>query len=137
MFVNATVYARLIDDLTYARKELTDTRVELASERGKREILSRTTAVQESFVEFLCSRVNQLETERVLLLRQVANVDLPAPSMRLRPAGPSGNDAAEMAASIFEDDPSHAPAGWHPDGTVNYGDQGIDPEHLARQKQRQ
>jgi hypothetical protein len=138
MFVNATVHARLIDDLARLREEVTFERqradqqsqnasdalvtvtADLAGERARREVLSKQVAVQESFVEFLCSRVNQLETERVLLLRHLTSIEIPAPAVRLRPAG-SDNIPDAVPPSIFDDDPRNAPAGWHPDGSVNYG----------------
>lgn len=128
MWVSAATYERLIEDLgelrdaLIAERERCDAaRDELHTERGKREILSRQTAVQESFVEFLCSRVNQLETERVLLLRQLTTIDVPVPTMMYR--APAAQTAVDpTAVSIFDDDASHAPRGWHPDGSVNYGD---------------
>ena len=128
MWVSAATYERLIEDIGELRDALADERQradaardELATERGKREILSRQTAVQESFVEFLCSRVNQLETERVLLLRQLTTLEIPAPTMTYRTATPQPA-ADPTAVSIFDDHPSHAPKGWNNDGSVNYGD---------------
>jgi hypothetical protein len=131
MFVSKALYERILDDLSKARADFQQStdlfgklHTELSAERGRREILSRQAAVQESFVEFLCARVNQLETERVVLLRHLTTIELPTPAVRLRPAGSGepGDDAAAMAGvSMFDDDPSHAPKGWHADGTVNYG----------------
>ncbi len=139
MFIHAAVYERLLADLqalteTVAEERhrhdilsgqdadaLAAVRQELGLERGRREILSQQAAVQKSFLDFLCSRVNQLETERVLLLRQLTNLDLPTPTIRpIEPAAPPMADGfADLA--IFEDDPRHAPAGWNHDGSVNYG----------------
>jgi hypothetical protein len=141
MFINATVYERLLADLQalsetvaeerhrhdlmseQAAHQLAMVRQDLGTERGRREILGQQAAVHKSFIDFLCSRVNQLETERVLLLRQLTNLDLPAPTIRpLEPtpaAAPGGEGFPDL--SIFDDDPRHAPAGWHPDGSVNYG----------------
>jgi hypothetical protein len=140
MFIPTAVYERLLADLqalteTLAEErhrhdllsgqdadQLARVRQELGTERGRREILSQQTAVQKSFVEFLCSRVNQLETERVILLRSFTNLELPAPTIRpTEPvaAAPAGDGFPDL--SIFDDDPRHAPAGWHPDGSVNYG----------------
>jgi hypothetical protein len=141
MFINAAVYQRLVADLqalteTLAEErhrhdvlsgqdadQLAAVRQELGTERGRREILSQQTAVQKGFLDFLCSRVNQLEIERVLLLRQITNLDLPAPMLRpTSPAAAPPDAAAGLTdLSIFDDDPRHAPAGWHDDGTVNYG----------------
>jgi hypothetical protein len=142
MFINGAVHQRLLDDLqmlteTVAEErhrhemlseasaaELATVRQELGTERGRREILSQTAAVQKQFVDFLCSRVNQLETERVMLLRQFTSIDLPAPSLRSTTAAapPDVDPSAALASlSIFDDDERHAPAGWHRDGTVNYG----------------
>jgi hypothetical protein len=142
MFINGAVYQRLLDDLqmlteTVAEErhrheilseqsaaELATVRQELGTERGRREILSQQAAVQKQFVDFLCSRVNQLEIERVMLLRQLTNIDLPAPSLRpTTAAAPPPVDPAAILSdlSIFDDDPRHAPAGWHHDGSVNYG----------------
>lgn len=140
MFVSAKIHARALDDLTLARDTLTaerdrfelhaetvsqdlaKTRADLAAEAGKREILSRQVAVQDTMIEFLCSRVNQLEAERALMLRHLTNVDIPVPSLRPRPVPADALDmTAALGSSIFEDDPAHAPAGWHADGTVNYG----------------
>jgi hypothetical protein len=141
MFINATVYERLLADLQaltetlaaerhrhdlmseQAAHQLAMVRQDLGTERGRREVLSQHTAVQKSFVDFLCTRVNQLETERVILLRSMTNLEIPAPTIRPTepaPAAVAGADAfADLA--IFDDDPRHAPAGWHPDGSVNYG----------------
>jgi hypothetical protein len=141
MFINTAVYERLLSasqalsetladerhrhDLLseQAAQQLAMVRQDLGTERGRREVLSQTTAVQKGFIEFLCSRVNQLETERVLLLRQFVQLDLPAPMIRpsepAAAAAPGGDGFADV--SIFDDDPRHAPAGWHPDGSVNYG----------------
>ncbi len=129
MFVNRTDYERLIVDLATSRSDLIDERArgdiarhELSKESGRREILTRQAAVHESFVEFLCARVNQLETERVLLLRQLTTIEIPAPVVNLRPMGPLTPPPADTNVSIFDDHPSHAPKGWHNDGSVNYGD---------------
>ena len=98
---------------------------ELANERGRREELSRRCEIQQTMVEFLITRVNQLEKERALTFRQLTNIDIPVPSFsapRQEPQIPSDPIAALSAmGSIFDDDPQHAPAGWNPDGTVNYG----------------
>lgn len=98
-------------------------REDYGKERGQREVLSTQVLVQKGFIEFLCSRVNQLEQERVLLLRHLTNIDLPAPS--LRPTAPDVpvDPASELSSlSIFDDDARHAPRGWHADGSVNYSD---------------
>jgi len=103
---------------------------DLAVERARREELTRRVDAQQTTISFLCARINQLETERVLLLRQLTNIDLPTPTLHITPTaatnagGPlTGSEALEAIAAlgIFEDDPRHAPAGWYPDGTVNYG----------------
>jgi hypothetical protein len=139
MFLNGEIYSRLVEDLSLIRADLADerqrsdlARCELAAERGRREILTRQAAVHESFVEFLCARVNQLETERVLLLRQLTTIEIPAPVINLRPMArmpPPADDPT--AVSIFDDDASHAPKGWHPDGSVNYGDDVHDPRRTT------
>src|SRR5262245_39996718 len=104
---------------------------DLAVERARREELTRRVDAQQTTITFLCARINQLETERVLLVRQLTNIDLPVPKLQITPTahqahagGPlTGTDALEAIAAlgIFEDDPRHAPAGWHTDGSVNYG----------------
>jgi hypothetical protein len=103
---------------------------DLATERGRREELTRRVDAQQATITFLTARVNQLETERVLLLRQLLNIDLPVPVLHVTPTAlppqATAGSAAEMLAAIsssgiFDDDPSHAPAGWHEDGSVNYG----------------
>lgn len=101
----------------------------LATERGRREELTRRADVQQTTITFLCARINQLETERVLLLRQITNIDLPVPVFRVTsvsepaPTATATTDPLEAisALGIFEDDHAHAPAGWNADGTVNYG----------------
>jgi hypothetical protein len=137
MFISSMVYERLRQDLQaltetlaeerhrhelmseQAGQQLAMVRQDLGTERGRREILSQQTAVQKGLIEFLCSRVNQLETERVLLLRQFVQLDLPAPM--IRPTMPAPPEASEYPpVSIFDDDPRHAPAGWRADGSVNY-----------------
>lgn len=100
---------------------------ELINERGRREELTRRADVQQTTITFLCARINQLETERVLLLRQITNIDLPIPVFHVtsvsEPAPTATTDPLEAisALGIFEDNPAHAPAGWNTDGTVNYG----------------
>jgi hypothetical protein len=103
---------------------------ELATERARREELTRRVDAQQTTITFLCARVNQLETERVLLLRQLTNIDMPVPQLHVTPtAAPATTTAADPGAAlaaisalgVFDDDPAHAPAGWFPDGTVNYG----------------
>jgi len=141
VFVPATVHARALDDITFAREtlaaernrfdlllaqatqDLVKARADHATELAKREILQRQTAVQESFVEFLCQRVNQLEAERAIMLRHLTSVDVPVPTLHPRPvpADPPLDMAAALTSSIFDDDERHAPAGWHADGSVNYG----------------
>jgi len=128
MFGNGLT-ARLIADLEATRADLVDERKRgdvvrdaLATERGRREVLTRQAAVHESFVEFLCARVNQLETERVLLLRQLTSIEIPAPVVNLRPMATPQPAADLTSVSLFDDHPSHAPKGWHTDGSVNYGD---------------
>src|SRR5262245_44414151 len=101
---------------------------DLATERGRREELSRRVEAQQTTIAFLCARINQIETERALLLRQLTNIDVPIPQLQVTPTATpvATNSAADVlgaisALGIFEDDPAHAPAGWHPDGRVNYG----------------
>jgi len=102
---------------------------DLATERARREELTRRVDAQQTTITFLCARINQLEAERVLLLRQLTNIDIPVPTLRVTPTASSGDGVASAQATleavtalgIFEDNPAHAPAGWHPDGTVNYG----------------
>lgn len=111
MFVTDSTHRRALD--------------ELATERGRREELSRRCDVQQTMIEFLVSRVNQLEKERAVTFRQLTNLDIPVPSFSApRKVDPLIDDpiaALNAAASIFEDNPNHAPAGWNLDGTVNYG----------------
>lgn len=103
---------------------------DLAAERARREELTRRVDAQQTTLAFLCARINQLETERVLLLRQLTNIDFPVPRLDVTPTAaapvppvddPTTALAAISALGIFDDDPRHAPAGWHADGTVNYG----------------
>lgn len=141
MLVKRAIYERLLDDLGAMREtvadersrhelqiesaaqELATVREALGKERGQREVLSQQTAVQKSMIDFLCSRVNQLETERVILMRHLGNIDLPTPTLRQEHPDPPIDPRAALASlSIFEDDERHAPRGWHPDGSVNYGD---------------
>lgn len=104
-------------------------REQYGQERGQREVLASQVAVQKSFIEFLCSRVNQLEAERVLLLRHLTSIDLPAPTLRpTQPEAPSVDPLSALSSmSIFDDDPRHAPRGWHADGSVNYADDPVTP----------
>ncbi len=98
---------------------------ELAMERGRREELTRRCDVQQTMIEFLISRINQLEKERAMMFRQLTSIEIPIPSFTAPrqsseiPADPVA--ALSALASIFEDDPSHAPLGYNPDGSVNYG----------------
>jgi hypothetical protein len=136
MWVNKQVYERMLDELGALRETVADERArhellteqnaeafgkvheELGLERGRREVLMQQAAVQKAMVEFLCGRVNQLEGERVILLRHLSNIDLPTPSVRAyQPEAPVDPLAA---VGIFEDSPRHAPKGWHADGSVNY-----------------
>lgn len=112
MIVSTTTHRRALD--------------ELATERGRREELSRRCDVQQTTIEFLISRVNQLEKERALTFRRLTDIEIPVPSFstpRAEAASLSDDPIAALnaSASIFEDDPKHAPSGWNPDGTVNYG----------------
>jgi hypothetical protein len=103
--------------------------VDLEKERARREELTRRVDAQQTTITFLSARINQLETERALLFRQLTNIDVPLPQLHVTPTagGPaSASDPTDMleaisALGIFEDDPRHAPAGWHHDGRVNYG----------------
>ena len=103
---------------------------DLAAQRARREELTRRVESQQTIITFLCQRVNQLEAERALLFRQLTNIDLPVPRLDItataaHAARHSDDPHAVLdsvaALGIFDDDPAHAPAGWHPDGTVNYG----------------
>ena len=112
MIVTASTHRRALD--------------ELATERGRREELSRRCEVQQTTIEFLVSRVNQLEKERALTFRRLTDIEIPVPSFSTpcadTPAIPADPLAALSAlASVFEDDERHAPSGWNKDGTVNYG----------------
>jgi hypothetical protein len=103
--------------------------VDLAKEQARREELTRRVDAQQTTIAFLTARINQLESERVLLLRQLTSIELPLPKFQVTPtaaAAVPANDPRETleaisALGIFEDDPAHAPAGWHQDGSVNYG----------------
>lgn len=104
--------------------------VDLAKEQARREELTRRVDAQQATIAFLCARVNQLERERALLVRQITNIDVPVPTLTVAPtatpaAAAADNPAAVLEAvsalGIFDDDPRHAPAGWHGDGRVNYG----------------
>jgi hypothetical protein len=105
---------------------------DLAAERARREELTRRVDAQQTTITFLCARIHQLETERALFVRQLTNIDLPIPTFHVTPSVTTGTNAAAATATtdaleaiaglgIFEDNPAHAPAGWHADGTVNYG----------------
>jgi len=110
MIVTGTVHQRALD--------------ELATERGRREELTRRCDVQQTMIEFLITRVNQVEKERAMMFRQLTNIEIPIPSFTSERTAPIPSDPLEALsamASIFEDDPRHAPAGFHKDGTVNYG----------------
>jgi DNA-directed RNA polymerase subunit N (RpoN/RPB10) len=138
MWVNGEVYRRLVDDLSALRDTVAEERIrhegltqsnaaafgkvheDLGLERGRREVLSHQTLVQKSMVEFLCARVNQLEAERVIMLRHLTSIDLPAPTLHAEHPEPGGAAAALAGLGIFADDPRHAPKGWHADGSVNY-----------------
>jgi hypothetical protein len=140
MWVNGKVYERLLDDLGAMRETVADERSrhellteqnalafgkvheELGLERGRREVLSHQAVVQKSMVEFLCARVNQLETERVIMLRHLTSLELPTPTLRAEHPEAGGAAAAVAGLGIFADDPRHAPKGWNLDGTVNYDD---------------
>jgi|SRR5215510_2918008 len=100
--------------------------VDLEKERARREELTRRVDAQQTTIAFLSARVNQLESERSVLLRQLTSLDFPTPVLHVTPNAlqhddPSAALEAITALGIFEDDPRHAPAGHHPDGTVNYG----------------
>jgi len=104
--------------------------VELGTERGRREELTRRVESQQTTIAFLCQRVNQLETERALLFRQLTNINLPVPTLTVTPTAQATQAPANAASAtldavaslgIFDDDARHAPAGWHEDGSVNYG----------------
>lgn len=100
---------------------------ELAHERGRREELTQRCTAQQTMIEFLISRVNQLEKERAVLFTHITNVEIPVPSFSVARAADTPSipedpvEALAAMSSIFEDDPAHAPAGWHQDGSVNYG----------------
>src|SRR5262245_6818708 len=100
--------------------------VDLEKERARREELTRRVDAQQTTIAFLSARVNQLESERALLLKQLTSLDFPTPILQITPTvtpAPDPNAMLEAIAGlgIFEDDPRHAPAGWHDDGRVNYG----------------
>lgn len=56
-------------------------REELATERAKREVLSQTCASQNTTIEWLYVRVNQLEKERAILLHEVTQLPIPVPEI--------------------------------------------------------
>jgi hypothetical protein len=100
--------------------------VDLEKEKARREELTRRVDTQQTMIAFLSARINQLETERALLLRQLTSIDFPTPVLQVTPNATQTSDPREALEAIaglgiFEDDPRHAPAGWHDDGRVNYG----------------
>jgi len=103
---------------------------DLATERARREELTRRVDAQQTTITFLCARLNHLELERALLFKQLTNIDLPVPRLDVTAAAdhaqrhvddPAATLEAISTLGIFDDNPAHAPAGWHADGTVNYG----------------
>jgi plasmid stability protein len=71
MFVSAAAHHRVCE--------------QLASERGKREILQQQVVTQHTMVGFLATRVNQLEVERSALLKRFANLDIPTANLVVTP----------------------------------------------------
>src|SRR5262249_9157331 len=90
--------------------------------------LTRRVDAQQGTIAFLTTRLNQLEQERVLLLRQLTGLELPPPpQMAVTPRVSVNHDdprsiLEQVATSgIFDDDPAHAPAGWHVEGEGHPG----------------
>src|SRR6266850_5120602 len=102
---------------------------ELATERGRREELSRRCESQQASMEFLAGRVNQLERERAILFRQLTSLEIPTPTLRPMPSAVPDNPAAVLSAldavGLFQDGPRHADPKrpWNAEGSVNYGDE--------------
>jgi len=100
---------------------------QFVEDRGRREELTRRVDAQQATITFLTTRINQLETERTLLLRHITGVEFPMPRLTVtsRAQPPDVDDPratldALSQSGIFDDDPRHA-AGWNADGSVHYG----------------
>ena len=70
-------------------------REELAGERAKREIMSQTCASQQTQIEWLYLRVNQLEKERAILFREVTQLPIPVPEIVANPLRTSADKLME------------------------------------------
>src|SRR5215831_1886175 len=108
MLVSGRVYRRALEDLDRLRADVSSLALDIARERGRREALEHQAIRDRALIEFLCTRVNQSETERAVLLKELTKADIPiatlsapAPSINL-PTSPTGFSDL-LGAAMFED----------------------------------
>jgi len=127
MLVSGRVYRRALEDLDRLRADVSSLALDIARERGRREALEHQAIRDRALIEFLCTRVNQSETERAVLLKELTKADIPIATLSTpNPINlPTDPSAAVLGVDMFEDmgDDRAKKLGvrWRGDGSVEYG----------------
>lgn len=95
MWIRRADYTRVVDELAELRRTHDRMLTLLATDTGKREILTRELAVRQQNVDWLSAHVNRLEAERATLLDRVLHLTFAVPVIAR-----DATDHPELAAAI-------------------------------------
>jgi hypothetical protein len=127
MWVSGRAYRLALEHLEQLRADLSSLALDIARERARRETLEHQAIRDRALIEFLCTRVNQSETERAVLLKTLTKADIPIATLST-PAPfnlPTDPSAAVLGVDMFtdmgDDEAKRRGVRWAGDGSVVYG----------------
>jgi hypothetical protein len=121
------------EDYRALRADLDETRDSLVEQRTRATVLTEQAITHRTQTAFLIARINQLEKERAIMLRQITKLDIPVPELAAIAATPVNQTdiLAAMGSSMFEDmgddEARRQGVKWDAVGAVDYQADGRPP----------
>lgn len=110
-----------------SRADLNALQQALVEERTRATVLAQQAGTHATQTAFLIGQINQLNKERVIMVRQITRLEIPLPTLAAVPekAVISQQDIIDaMGSGMFEDmgdaEAKAAGVGWNPSGEVEY-----------------